>query len=146
VQAAVIQRNLSDVGIACDIVTAEFSTLMADVLSGNIQLYTLQWVGVTDPDILRRVFASTQVPPAGFNRGFYRSPEVDRLIDAATAASDEADRALLYKAAARVIAVDVPYVSLWYRTNTIVAQSSVIGLTLSPTADFAFLANVMRRR
>ena len=146
VQAAVIQRNLSDVGIACDILTSEFSTLMADVLNGNVQLYTLQWVGVSDPDILRRVFSSTQVPPAGFNRGFYRSPEADRLIDAATAASDEADRAILYKAAARVIATDVPYVSLWYRTNTIVAQSSLTGLTLSPTADFGFLANVTRRQ
>jgi peptide/nickel transport system substrate-binding protein len=146
VQAAVIQRNLSEVGIACDILTAEFSTLMADVLNGNVQLYTLQWVGVTDPDILRRVFSSTQVPPVGFNRAFYRSPEADRLIDAATGASDEADRAALYKAAARVIAADVPTVSLWYRTNTIVAQSNLIGLTLSPTADFRFLANVTRRQ
>lgn len=146
VQAAVIQRNLADVGIACDILTAEFSTLMADVLNGNVQLYTLQWIGVTDPDMLRRVFSSTQVPPAGFNRGFYRSPRADQLIDAATAASDEANRATLYKAAARVIAADVPYVSLWYRTNTIVAQSNLTGLTLSPTADFGFLANVTRRR
>ena len=145
VQAAVIQRNLSDVGIACDIVTAEFSTLMADVLNGNVELYTLQWVGVTDPDILRRVFSSSEMPPAGFNREFYRSPEADRLIDAATAAADEAARATLYKAAARVIAADVPYVSLWYRTNTIVAQSRVTGLALSPTADFGFLAHVRRQ-
>ena len=41
---------------------------------GNFQLYTLQWVGVTDPDMLRRVFHSTQVPPAGLNRGTIRTP------------------------------------------------------------------------
>ena len=146
VQAAVIQRNLADVGIACEIRTAEFSTLMADVLHGNIQLYTLQWVGVTDPDILRRIFYSTETPPAGFNRGYYRNARADALIDQATAAVADADRARLYQAAARVIADDVPYVSLWYRTNTIVAQSTLAGLTLSPTADFGFLANVTRRR
>ena len=49
---------------------------------GNFQLFTLQWVGVSDPDMLRRVFHSKQMPPDGFNRGFYSNPEVDRLIDA----------------------------------------------------------------
>lgn len=146
VQAAVIQRDLADVGIACEIRTAEFSTLMADVEHGNMELYTLQWTGVTDPDILRRIFYSSQVPPNGFNRGFYNNPTVDALIDAATTARDESAQARSYKAAARLIAADLPYVSLWYRTNTIVGQSDLEGLRLSPTADFHFLANVTRRR
>ena len=42
------------------------------MLKGNFQLFTLQWVGVSDPDMLRRVFHSKQMPPAGFNRGYYR--------------------------------------------------------------------------
>jgi peptide/nickel transport system substrate-binding protein len=146
VQAAVIQRDLSEVGIDCTIRTSEFSTLMADVLNGSVQLYTLQWVGVTDPDILRRVFHSAQVAPVGFNRGYYRNPEVDRLIDEATGAATEADRARLYMAAERAIAADVPYVSLWSRINTIVAQADLTGLSLTPTAEFTFLANVTRRR
>ena len=51
--------------------TYEFATLYADILKGNFQMYTLQWAGgaAADPDILRRVFHSQQVPPAGFNRG-----------------------------------------------------------------------------
>jgi peptide/nickel transport system substrate-binding protein len=146
VQAAVIQRDLSEVGIDCTIRTSEFSTLMADVLNGSVQLYTLQWVGVTDPDILRRVFHSAQVAPVGFNRGYYRNPDVDRLIDEATGAATEADRARLYMAAERAIAADVPYVSLWSRINTIVAQADLTGLSLTPTAEFTFLANVTRRR
>jgi peptide/nickel transport system substrate-binding protein len=146
VQAAAIQRDLADAGIACEIRTSEFSTLMADVLNGNVQLYTLQWVGVTDPDILRRLFHSTQVAPVGFNRGYYHSAEADRLIDEATAAASEVDRTRLYDQAERVIAADVPYVSLWYRTNAIVAREDLAGLSLSPTADFGFLANVTRHR
>lgn len=145
-QAAVIQQNLQEVGIALDVRSYEFSTLMADVLRGNVQLYTLQWVGVTDPDMLRRAFHSSQVPPGGFNRGYYRNAEVDRLIDEATTAASEADRARLYRAAQRLIAVDAPYISLWDKTNVIVASADLKGIELSPTADFSFLAHVSRQR
>ena len=36
---------------------------MPTCLSGNFQMFTLQWVGVSDPDMLRRVFHSSQMPP-----------------------------------------------------------------------------------
>src|SRR5438093_1437655 len=79
---------------------------LADVLKGAFQLYTLQWVGVSDPDILRRVFHSSQVPPAGFNRGYYSNPKVDQLIDQATVSTDLRDRQRLYSEAQRLIAED----------------------------------------
>ena len=143
-QAAVIQRNLAEVGIDVDVRSYEFATLMDDVRKGNVQLYTLQWVGVTDPDMLRRAFHSTQVPPGGFNRGYYKNPEADRLIDAAGAALDEQERGRLYQEAQRVIAADAPYISLWYKTNVAIAQPDLDGVTLSPIADFAFLKDVSR--
>ncbi len=62
-------RTCAQVGIDLDVRSYEFATFFADVLKGNFQMFTLQWVGVTDPDILRRVFHSQQVPPVGFNRG-----------------------------------------------------------------------------
>jgi peptide/nickel transport system substrate-binding protein len=54
----VIQQHLRQVGIDVDVRSYEFATLYADVLGGNFQMFTLQWVGgaVADPDILRRVF------------------------------------------------------------------------------------------
>ena len=73
-QAAVIQQDLKQVGIELDVRSYEFATLYADVLKGNFQLFTLQWVGVSDPDMLRRVFHSKQMPPNGFNRGYYENP------------------------------------------------------------------------
>lgn len=141
-QAAVIQQNLADVGIELEIRSYEFATLFSDVIRGNVQLYTLQWVGVTDPDMLRRVFHSAQIPPGGFNRGYYKNPDVDRLLDAATAALGEEDRRRLYGEAQRIIAADAPYISLWYKTNVAVAQARLTGVTLSATADFAFLQHV----
>ena len=65
VQAAAIQQDLARVGIALEIRSQEFATLLGDVVKGNFQMYTAQFVGVTDPDMLRRVFHSAQVPPSG---------------------------------------------------------------------------------
>lgn len=146
VQAAVIQDNLADVGIALEIRSYEFATLFADVVRGNVQLYTLQFVGITDPDMLRRVFHSSQVPPNGFNRGGYANPEVDRLIDEATVAVDETQRRALYQQVQRLVAADLPLVGLWAKTNVAVGQPDLTGIVLSPTAEFLFLKDVARRQ
>ena len=146
VQAAAIQHDLSRVGIALDVRTSEFPTLFADVVRGSFQMYTLQFVGVTDPDMLRRVFHSSQAPPVGLNRVFYSDAEVDRLIDAAAVAVDDQARRALYTKAQQMIADDVPYVSLWYKTNVAVFQSDIEGVKLSPIAAFTFLKDVRRNR
>jgi len=144
-QAAVIQQDLKRAGIELDVRSHEFATLYADVLKGHFQLFTLQWVGVSDPDMLRRVFHSQQMPPNGFNRGHYANPEVDRLIDAAMVAESEDERRSLYGDAQRVIAEDAPYISLWYKTNIAVSGTRIEGVTLTPSAEFTFLRNVRKR-
>lgn len=145
-QSAVIQQNLRAVGIELDVRTYEFATLYADVLRGNFQLFTLQWAGgaVVDPDILRRVFHSEQVPPAGFNRGYFSDPRVDRLLDEATTSTDDTRRRTLYGEAQRIIAEQAPYISLWCKVNVAVAQRDLTGIRLVPTADFTFLKGVSR--
>ena len=124
--------------------STETQTLFADIVRGNFQLYTAVFVGVTDPDMLRRVFHSSQQPPVGLNRVHYVNAEVDRLIDAAAASQVEEERKALYGRAQRIIAADVPYLPLWYRTNVAVFQPDIEGVSLSPIADFAFLKDVRR--
>jgi peptide/nickel transport system substrate-binding protein len=147
-QSSVMQRDLLAVGIELDVRTYEFATLYADVLSGNFQLYTLQWTAgsLADPDILRRVFHSKQTPPAGFNRGHYRNKQVDLLLDAAAASLDAGERLSLFQQVQRLLAVDVPYISLWNKTNFAVAQPSLSGIRLSPMGDLLFLKDVARTR
>jgi peptide/nickel transport system substrate-binding protein len=143
-QAAVIQRDLAEAGIGLDVRSYEFATLMSDVVRGNVQLYTLQYVGVTDPDMLRRAFHSSQVPPVGFNRGHYANPEVDELITRASQSLDDTERRDFYREVQRLIADDVPYVSLWAKTNVAVSRADLDGVTLSPIAEFSFLRHVRR--
>jgi peptide/nickel transport system substrate-binding protein len=120
--------------------------LYADVIAGNFQLFTLQWTGgaLADPDILRRVFHSSQVPPLGFNRGRYSNPQVDALLDEAGATADEPRRLALYAEVQRIVAREVPYISLWHKRNVAVAQRTLAGIHLSPLADLVFLKDVAR--
>jgi peptide/nickel transport system substrate-binding protein len=143
-QATVIQQDLQLAGIEVDVRSYEFATFYADVLSGNVQMYTLQWVGVTDPDMLRRLYHSEQVPPVGFNRTYYRNPEVDRLIDLATTALTDDERRKYYSEVQKIVADDVPAVSLWYKTNIAVTRPNISGMRLSAQADFLALKDVRK--
>jgi len=144
IQATAVQQDLARVGIALQVRSQEFPTLLADVIRGGFQMYTAQFVGVTDPDMLRRVFHSTQMPPAGLNRVHYQSSEVDQLIDQASRAPNDQERRVLYGRAQQIIARDVPYISLWYKTNIAVFQPDIHGVRLSPIADFTFMKDVYR--
>jgi peptide/nickel transport system substrate-binding protein len=146
-QAAVIQQDLARVGIDLEVRSYEFATMYADVLKGTFQMFSLQWVGaaMVDPDILRRVFHSTQMPVnGGFNRGYYSNPEVDRLLDLAGTASSESERKQYYGAVQKIVAEDAPYISLWNRTNVAVAQPSLHGLHLNAVSDFESLKDVTK--
>lgn len=145
-QATVIQQQLRQAGIAIEVRSYEFATLYADVLAGNFQMCSLQWTAaaLADPDILRRVFHSSQVPPDGFNRGGFNDPYVDSLLDAAAASTDRVRRLELYREVQRELAVKVPYISLWHKTNVAVAQRTLTGVHLTPLADLMFLRDVAR--
>jgi peptide/nickel transport system substrate-binding protein len=145
-QATAIQQDLAKIGIALDVRSYEQATLFSDLVRGDFQLSNPQWVGgaVLDPDILRRVFHSSQVPPAGFNRGRYSNPEVDRLLDVATAALTEAERKKYYAEVQKIVAYDAPYIPIWNRVNYIMAQPSLTGLHLNPISDFTALKDVKK--
>ena len=144
VQAAAIQQDLARVGIKLEVRSQEFATLLGDVVKGNFQMFTAQFVGGVDPDMLRRVFHSSQAPPNGLNRAHYRSADVDRLIDQASGTTDDGQRRVLYGEAQAAIARDAPLISLWYKTNVAVFQPDIQGVRLSPIADFTFLKDVFR--
>jgi peptide/nickel transport system substrate-binding protein len=145
-QSSVIQQNLRAIGVGLDVRMYEFATLYGDVLQGNFQMFTLIWsAGASaDPDILRRVFHSRQTPPFGFNRGYFSDPRVDRLLDEATVSTDDQERKRLFGDVQKIVASEVPYISLWNRTNVAVAQRTLTGIRLSPAADFLFLKDVSR--
>ena len=80
--ADLVAEDLAAVGIRVERRSFEWGTFYGDIKAGNFQLYSLRWVGITDPDQLHYIFHSASVPPAGANRGRYANAEVDRLLEA----------------------------------------------------------------
>lgn len=120
--AHVFQQQLAEVGIELSINSYDWGTFFGDIKAGRFQLYSLAWVGVNTPDILRYAFHSASLPPDGANRGRYVEADVDNLIDQAERlpAVEAID---LYHALQARIHQDLVYVPLWYESNIAVSRS-----------------------
>ncbi|MFH2012053.1 MAG: ABC transporter substrate-binding protein [Pseudomonadota bacterium] len=140
--AETLQEQLGIVGIGLDIMSYEWGTLYSDIKSGNFQLYSLSWVGITDPDMLYYIFHSSSVPPNGANRGGYVNKRVDTLIEEGRITSNIIGRKRIYSEVQKILAEDIPYVSLWYTTNVAVMNKSVHGFVVYPAGDFISLKDV----
>ena len=141
--AAVLQQQLKEVGIKMNIRSNEFATFFADVLKGNFQAYSLRWIGANnDPDMFNLVFHSAMFPPNGSNRGRYSNPVVDQLIDIGRRESDMDKRKEAYREIQKIVAHDLPYVSLWYMDTVAVFNKRVQGVKLHPAGSYEFLSAV----
>ncbi|MBT7857444.1 MAG: ABC transporter substrate-binding protein [Nitrospinaceae bacterium] len=139
--ATVIGNQLRRVGIHMRVRAYEWGTFFGDIRSGNFQLYSLTWVGISDPDIYRYIFHSRFTPPNGLNRGHYKNSRVDALVDEARSLVEPGERATLYAKAQRLIAGELPYVNLWHSVNVAAIDRRVSGYRVYPNEDLISLAN-----
>ena len=142
----VFQQQLKEVGIQMNIQSNEPATFAADIESGNFQAYSRRWIGGNnDPDIFNYIFHSAMTPPKGANRGYYVNPEVDRLIELARRETDMEKRRAAYQQIQRIVAEDLPYVSLFYMNNVAVFSKRVEGMVLYPAGEYEFLRDIALR-
>ena len=138
--ATVFGHQLARVGIAMKIRSYEWGTFFGDIRSGNFQLYSLTWVGISDPDIYRYIFHSRFTPPAGLNRGLYKNARMDALLEEAHQSADTGIRARAYGEAQRILGEELPYINLWHSVNVAVFDRRISGYRVFPDADFISLA------
>lgn len=138
--ALLIAEHLKKVGIEVTVQPYEWGTFFRDIRTGNFQLFSLTWVGVSDPDIFYYAFHSSQGPPNGANRGNYANPEIDRLVVEARQALDRGRRTKLYYQIQEILNRDLPYAPLWYERNWVVTAPSIKGYRLRPDAGFQNLS------
>ena len=143
--ATVIQAQLARVGIEARIQSYDWGTFFGDVKAGRFQLYGLTWVGIRTPDIFRYVFHGASLPPEGANRGRYRNPAVDRLIDTARAEPDLGRQAALYRQIQAILLADLPYIPLWYEDQFFAARRGLQGYRLAPDGNYDALTRVSWR-
>jgi peptide/nickel transport system substrate-binding protein len=135
-----IADQWSKVGVRLELRALENATFQADVGRGSFQLYTLRWLGANnDPDIFDLVFNSNRMPPNGYNRGHYHNPALDALIDAQRVEMDQEKRKSIVSEIQKIVAVDEPYINLWFNDNVCVHRGRVSGIEMSPGGNYDFL-------
>ena len=142
--ARVVADQLARVGIAVELRVAEFATFFADIKKGNFQMFSMQIPEIAEPDLYIQFFASYRIPTrenldAGGNRTRYRNPEVDRLILAGREELDRDKRKIIYGDIQRILAHDVPVISLWHEDNIVAMRRQVRGYRILPTAQLSAL-------
>lgn len=143
--ATIIQQQLADVGIQMKLNSFDWGTFFGDIKAGRFQLYSLMWVGIRTPDIFRYAFHSTSLPPAGANRGRYRDPASDQLIEQAEAAGSLDEQARAYRELQARLLAQSPYVPLWYEDHVAVMRDDIDGYQLAADGNFDGLVTAHRR-
>ncbi len=134
---AAIQADLAEVGLDVAIETYEWNTYLGKVnpgLEGKADMAEMAWM-TNDPDTLPYLALRTDAFPdkGGFNSGYYSNPEVDKLLDAARTATDQAKRADLYKQAQRIVHEDAPWAFIANWKQNAVASARVQDFRLEPS-------------
>ncbi|HHH38748.1 MAG TPA: ABC transporter substrate-binding protein, partial [Sedimenticola sp.] len=142
--ATIVQSQLARVGIQVRVRSYDWGTFFGDVKAGRFQLYSLTWVGVRTPDLFRYIFHSSSLPPAGANRGRYRSAGADRLIEAAEAAGELDRQAPIYRQLQALLLRELPYLPLWYEDQIYVHRREIRGYRVAGDGNYDGLQQVER--
>ncbi|MFH1830215.1 MAG: ABC transporter substrate-binding protein [Pseudomonadota bacterium] len=142
--ARMIAHQLGKVGISARVVPYEWGTFFRDIKKGNFQIYTLSWVGVTEPDIFYDVCSSRAFPPDGLNRGHYVNPKVDRLAQQGRVTMNQEKRKEIYYKVQEILIEDLPYVPLWYEKNFVIYKEGLKGVAVVPDASYRVFMEVTK--
>ncbi len=142
----VIQQSLKEVGINAKLETLELQTLLEQLKQGQFQTTTAQWVGGNqDPIFLRDLFETNESPdkkPGGRNRSRYSNPEFDKIVREAVDTVDKVKAKELYVKAQEIISNDLPYITLWYPSNMVVATKRIGNIKINPSGDWTFVKDL----
>ena len=132
-----IQADLKAVGMPTEIETYEWNTYLGLVnpgLEGKADMAQMAWM-TNDPDTLPFLTLRSEAMPdtGGFNSGYYKNEEVDRLLEEARTATDQDERAELYKQMQEIVADDAPWVFVANWKQNAVTNDRVENFALQPS-------------
>jgi peptide/nickel transport system substrate-binding protein len=134
-------HQLKRIGIDITVRSYEWGTFYYDIKSRNFALTTMQWPSVLDPGLYSWIFHSKNIPSAenrsaGANRGAYRNARIDKLLDMGQRETNRKKRKAIYSEVQKILARDLPYVSLWHEDNIAITGKNVAGYYMTPNARF----------
>ncbi len=134
----IFKKYMAVIGIDVLIRSLEFGTFYSDLRLGNFDMVTSRWVGITNPQIMNRVFHSSQI--GKLNRGGYFNQSLDELLDKADQEKNDSTRKEYYSKVQKIVAEDLPYRILWTWTAVLFTHKPVSQIQLFPNGNFLTFA------
>jgi peptide/nickel transport system substrate-binding protein len=129
--AEMVKQQLADAGIDVQVRGVEAAVFYDRLNRGGFQATLVGLIGQVDPDeLMRQSFHSRGI----YNQQGFASPDVDDMIDAAATSTDQAERAVQYRAIQQAVADQAPLVFLYRNPHTSAIRESVSGYRVHPTA------------
>lgn len=130
-----IRQYWADLGIEVNASTQERNSfIFQKVLKGDFDAVLLQSSVQIDPDISRRFHTGSI--QNGQNFLSYSNPAVDRLLEQGLATVDQEKRRRAYFEAQRIMAEDLPQISLFYTKTMFAFKPGLKGVKPAPTNLF----------
>lgn len=131
----ILQFYLEDVGFDIEFRQLEHGTYGDERANSNYDMVVLTVTGPPDPDTWMGLVHSSNTPP-GNNSSYYNNPEVDALIEQATAAVDEEQRADLYRQIQEIVLEDAALLPIYHLGVQVVRHESVQGFPVPIAHDY----------
>ncbi|MEQ8896057.1 MAG: ABC transporter substrate-binding protein [Roseovarius sp.] len=132
-----IQADLEAVGFDVSIETYEWNTFLGEVnpgLEGKADMAEMAWM-TNDPDTLPYLALRSEAWPdqGGFNSGYYANEKVDELLENARTATDQEERAKLYREMQEIVQEEAPWVFIANWKQNAVTSDRVADFQLQPS-------------
>lgn len=128
-----IQYYLVQAGLRVEIVPLEWSALKSRTFRGDFDMAYFAWIAdYPEPEnFFYPLFYSRNAGPGG-NRSFYRSADVDGLMETARRVINPEKRFDIYRRIEGIILNEAPWIFLWYADKRIALGSRVKDYTPYP--------------
>lgn len=127
-RSKLIAGMFGEAGIPCEVTVVSGAEYNKESVMAQCDIYMMGWIGDTgDPDnFLQPLFSSRSGLDAG-NRGLYKNPEVDRLLDEGQKTISPVRRRAVYKKLQELLIDDAPWVFMVQTDECVIAQPWVKG-------------------
>lgn len=131
--AEALQSDLRNIGIVANIVTYDWDTYLNKTEVGEHDMAMLGWSAGADPDsFFYYLLSKTTAKIPALNIAFYKSDEMQDVLDRARMSTDRSERIELYQQAQAIFHRDVPWVPLAHAQRLLVIDRSVQNIKLAP--------------
>ena len=132
-----LQENLDQIGIRCNVKPVEFTTLQETMLGHKFHAVFAGWGTGADPDTSENLW-TTKAIDNGRNYGCYSNPEIDKLFEQGKRELDLGERRKIYQKIHLTLWEDQPYTWLYFRNAYYAFNKSLRGYNYSPRGPYNY--------